>query len=205
MRADLPANLVQDTAEEAPLAAPPFTLTKPVVLVGLMGAGKTSIGRRLAQRLGIGFVDSDSEIETAANATIAEIFDRNGEAEFRAGERRVIARLLNNGVQILATGGGAFMDPETRARLKSDAVVVWLRADLDTLVKRVVRKKTRPLLNTGDPAEILAGLMLVRHPVYAEADLVVDSDAGSAQVTVDAVLAALGSVPGLTLPCTESP
>lgn len=184
-------------------APPPFRLTRPVALVGLMGAGKTSIGRRLAQRLRTPFVDSDAEIEAAANATIAEIFERDGEAAFRAGERRVIARLLNDGVQVLATGGGAFIDPETRARMRERAVVVWLRADIDTLLKRVARKKTRPLLNAGDPREILEKLVAIRHPIYAEADLVVESENGSPQATVDVVLEALARYPGLTLPWTE--
>ena len=179
---------------------PPFRLTRPVALVGLMGAGKTSIGRRLAQRLQTPFVDSDAEIEAAANATIAEIFERDGEPAFRAGERRVIARLLNDGIQILATGGGAFIDPETRARMRERAVVIWLRADIDTLLRRVARKKTRPLLNNGDPRAILEKLMEVRHPIYAEADIVIESENGSPQATVDLVIEALARVPGLTTP-----
>ncbi len=179
---------------------PPFRLTRPVALVGLMGAGKTSIGRRLAQRLQAPFVDSDAEIEAAANATIAEIFERDGEAAFRAGERRVIARLLNDGIQILATGGGAFIDPETRARMRERAVVIWLRADIDTLLKRVARKKTRPLLNNGDPRVILEKLMEARHPIYAEADIAIDSENGSPQTTVDLVIEALAKVPGLAAP-----
>jgi shikimate kinase len=192
MSTDLP------TAAAASLdEAPAFRLLRPLALVGLMGAGKTSIGRRLAERLAVPFVDSDTEIEAAANASIAEIFERDGEPAFRAGERRVIARLLDNGIQILATGGGAFIDPETRARIKAKAVVVWLRADIETLLRRVARKKTRPLLNAGDPREILGTLMERRYPIYAEADLVVDSDNASPQATVDALLRALEGAPGL--------
>lgn len=203
MRHDLSTMTAPERGDEARAdEPPPFRLTRPVALVGLMGAGKTSIGRRLAQRLHTPFVDSDAEIEAAANATIAEIFERDGEAAFRAGERRVIARLLNDGIQILATGGGAFIDPETRARMRERAVVVWLRADIDTLLKRVVRKKTRPLLNAGNPREILEKLMAVRHPIYAEADLVIESENGAPQATVDLVLEALAKVPGLTAPWT---
>lgn len=206
MRNDLSTMAAPERGDELrPEGPPPFRLTRPVALVGLMGAGKTSIGRRLAQRLHTPFVDSDAEIEAAANATIAEIFERDGEAAFRAGERRVIARLLNDGIQVLATGGGAFIDPETRARMRAQAVVVWLRADIETLLKRVARKKTRPLLNTGDPREILERLMQQRYPIYAEADLVVDSENGSPQATVDLVLEALAGVPGLIQPLGGEP
>jgi shikimate kinase len=192
MSTDLPTAAAASLGE-----APVFRLLRPLALVGLMGAGKTSIGRRLAERLAVPFVDSDTEIEAAANASIAEIFERDGEPAFRAGERRVIARLLDNGIQILATGGGAFIDPETRARIKAKAVVVWLRADIETLLRRVARKKTRPLLNRGNPREILETLMERRYPIYAEADLVVDSDNASPQATVDALLRALEGAPGL--------
>ena len=145
-----------------------------IVLVGLMGAGKTSIGRRLAARLGLPFRDADAEIELAAGCTIPELFARYGEADFRAGERRVIRRLLAGDPLVLATGGGAFMDAETRATVRHDAVSVWLRCPLATLVRRVSTRDHRPLLRDGNPAEILAGLMERRHPVYGEADLVVD-------------------------------
>ncbi|HTH98984.1 MAG TPA: shikimate kinase [Stellaceae bacterium] len=162
-----------------------------VVLVGLMGAGKTSVGRRLAQLLGLPFIDSDTEIEAAANATIAEIFEREGEAAFRVGERRVIARLLTGPTMIMATGGGAFMDPRTRAEIRSASVSLWLRAELDVLVSRVARRKTRPLLNQGNPQEILARLIDLRYPVYAEADIVVDSRPGPTEATVQSALDAL--------------
>ncbi len=168
-----------------------FRLSRPVVLVGLMGAGKTSIGRRLAQRLGLAFVDSDHEIETAAGCTIETIFEMYGERAFRDCERRVIGRLLDEPVQIIATGGGAFMDAETRATVKARGLSVWLRADLDLLLHRVARRANRPLLKRGDPREILAGLMAQRYPIYAEADATVDTKDAPPDVTVDAVIAAL--------------
>lgn len=155
-----------------------WRLVRPVVLVGLMGAGKTSVGRRLASVLGAPFADSDNEIETAAGMTIAEIFERYGEAHFRDGERRVIARLMTGTPQVLATGGGAFMDPETRALIRETAVSVWLKASLDVLVARTAGRKSRPLLNRGNPRDILRGLMEVRYPVYAETDVTVVSKLG---------------------------
>lgn len=148
---------------------------QPIVLVGLMGAGKTSIGRRLAARLNMSFVDADTEIEAAAGCTIEEIFDRHGEAAFRDGERRVIARLLEGPPQVIATGGGAFMDASTRQLVRDRAISLWLRADLDTLVARTSRRSNRPLLNRGNPRATLDRLMIERHPVYAEADITVDS------------------------------
>ncbi len=165
--------------------------SRSVVLVGLMGAGKTSIGRRLAQRLGLAFVDSDHEIETAAGCTIETIFEMYGEKAFRDCERRVIGRLLEEPVQVVATGGGAFIDPETRAQVKARGLSVWLRADLDLLLHRVARRANRPLLKRGDPREILAGLMAQRYPLYAEADVTVDTRDAPPDVTVDAVLSAL--------------
>ena len=167
---------------------PPFQLGRTLVLVGLMGAGKTSIGKRVAQRLGVPFTDADSEIEAAANMTIAEIFARDGEAAFRAGERRVIARLLDGPIHVLATGGGAFMDPATRARIGQRALSVWLRADIEVLLARVAKRRHRPLLNQGDPREVLERLIAVRHPIYAEADLTVDSLAAPAEAMVERVL-----------------
>ncbi|WP_456243238.1 shikimate kinase [Zavarzinia marina] len=168
---------------------PPFRLARTVVLVGLMGAGKSSIGKRLAQRLHVPFVDADTEIEQAAGCTIDEIFERHGETAFRDGERRVIARLLTGSPpHVLATGGGAFMDPETRARIKATAVSIWLRADLDVLLRRVKKRNNRPLLKKGDPREILERLIATRYPVYAEADLVVDSLDGPHDQVVDAIL-----------------
>lgn len=160
-------------------------------MVGLMGAGKTSIGRRLAQRLGLPFVDADHEIETAAGCTIEEIFERFGEAAFRDGERRIIQRLLERPAHVLATGGGAFMDAETRARIKAAGISVWLRADIDVLLRRVERRTNRPLLKRGEPRAILAKLMEQRYPVYAEADICVDSIDGPADATVDRVVMAL--------------
>ena len=153
-------------------------LIRSVVLVGLMGAGKTSVGTRLASALGVAMVDSDDEIQKAANMTIAEIFDTHGEAEFRSGERRVLARLMNDTPRVIATGGGAFMDDDTRALVKSQAVSVWLKADLDVLVARTAGRTHRPLLNKGNPRQILAGLIDTRYPVYAEADVVVESVLG---------------------------
>lgn len=146
-----------------------------VVLVGLMGAGKSAIGRRLARRLDLPFIDADAEIEAAAGSTIEEFFEQHGEAAFRAGERRVIARLLDGEPHVLATGGGAFMDAETRSLVKSRGISIWLNADLDTLVDRVIRRNNRPLLKGGDERQILSDLMAVRNPVYAEADIAVAS------------------------------
>ncbi len=175
--------------EPAPL--PAGLAGRSIVLVGLMGAGKTSIGRRLAARLGLPFHDADVEIELAAGCSIAELFARFGEAEFRAGERRVIRRLLAGEPMVLATGGGAFMDPETRATVRRDAVSLWLRAPLATLVRRVAQRSHRPLLANGDPAQILQGLIDRRHPVYAEADLVVDCSDESPEHTTGRVVDAL--------------
>lgn len=153
----------------------PRTLARPIVLVGLMGAGKTSVGQRLAQLLGARFVDSDDEIEKAANLSIAEIFARYGEAHFRSGERRVISRILAGPPVVVATGGGAYMDPETRAVIRARAVSVWLRAALEVLLQRTSGRGHRPLLNRGNPREVLSGLIEARYPVYAEADITVDS------------------------------
>lgn len=167
------------------------TLRRTVVLVGLMGAGKTKIGRRLATRLNLPFFDSDNEIETAAGETIEEIFRHRGEAVFRDGERRVIARLLTQPPHILATGGGAFMDAGTREAIVRSGVSVWLRADLDVLMVRVSRRSNRPLLQEKDPRAIMAGLIERRYPTYAEADLLVDSGEGPADQTATRVIAAL--------------
>jgi shikimate kinase len=170
---------------------PPLRLARSIVMVGLMGAGKTSIGKRLAQKLLVPFVDSDVEIEKAANETIAEIFARDGEAAFRAGERRVIARLLDGPIHVLATGGGAFMDPATRTRIRERGVSVWLRADLETLLERTSRRHNRPLLQQGDPRTVLSRLIETRYPIYAEADLVIDSVPGPSEATVQKLLVAL--------------
>jgi shikimate kinase len=162
-----------------------------VVLIGMMGAGKSSIGRRLAARLGIPFVDADSEIEQAAGMTIPEIFSSHGEPYFRAGEARVIARLLEGGPQVLATGGGAFMNPDTRAAIRAKAISVWLRATLDVLNRRIKRRGDRPLLKTSDPVETMRRLMEERYPVYAEADLTVESREVPHDTIVDEIIAEL--------------
>jgi len=178
-----------DMAQTAPHQA--WTPPRSVVLVGLMGAGKTSIGRRLASRFGLPFVDADHEIEVAAGCTIETIFEMHGEPAFRDCERRVIGRLLDRPVQVLATGGGAFIDPDTRRLVKSKAVSLWLRAELDLLAERVSRRSNRPLLKQGNPREVLARLISERYPVYAEADLVIDSLDAPAEVTVETALRAL--------------
>lgn len=170
---------------------PALDTPKSIVLVGLMGAGKTLIGRRLGARLGLPFVDADAEIEAAAGCTIEEIFERHGEDAFRDGERRVIARLLGGPVHVLATGGGAFMNEEIRRAIKENCISVWLRADLELLLERVSRRDNRPLLKSGDPREILSRLIDERHPVYAEADIIVDSQDGPPGPTVERVFAAL--------------
>jgi shikimate kinase len=162
-----------------------------VVMVGMMGAGKSSVGRRLAARLGLPFVDADSEIEQAANATISEIFDRHGEAYFRDGERRVIRRLLDGAPKVLATGGGALMQPETRAAIKENAISIWLKADRDLILSRVKRRSNRPLLKTGDPEAVIDQLMAERHPVYAGADIHIQSRDVAHDVVIDDILAAL--------------
>jgi shikimate kinase len=162
--------------------------SRSIVLVGLMGAGKTNIGRRLASRLHLPFIDADSEIEAAAGETIEEIFERHGEAYFRDGERRVIARLLDGPVHVMAAGGGAFMDAQTRARIRQRAISIWLRADIELLLTRVARRDNRPLLKDGDRRAILAALIEKRHPIYAEADIVVDSIDGPPELTLSQVI-----------------
>ena len=166
-----------------------------VVLVGMMGAGKSSVGRRLASRLGIPFVDADTEIEQAAQMTIPEIFAKYGEAAFRSAEARVILRLLDGGPQVLATGGGAFMNPDTREAIHAKGVSVWLKADLDVLIRRVKRRSDRPLLHTDDPAETLQRLLAERSPTYGQADLTINSREVPHDRIVDEVLAALTQHP----------
>jgi len=153
----------------------PMLGTRSIVLVGMMGAGKSSIGRRLATRLGIPFADADIEIEAAAQMTIPDIFATHGEPYFRAGEARVIARLLDSGPQVLATGGGAFMNEETRAAIRAKGISIWLKADLDVLMRRIKKRNDRPLLANDDPAATLNALIHARYPVYAEAELTVQS------------------------------
>jgi shikimate kinase len=162
-----------------------------VVLIGLMGAGKTAVGRRLANRLDLPFIDADTEIELAAGTSIREIFAEHGEAYFRQGERKVIARLLENGPQVLATGGGAYMNPDTRANIKAHGLSVWLKADIKVLMKRVGRRDNRPLLATGDPEKVMKRLMEERYPIYAEADVTVESRDVPHDVIVGAVIDAL--------------
>ncbi|HEY1503233.1 MAG TPA: shikimate kinase [Stellaceae bacterium] len=169
----------------------PWHMPKTIALVGLMGAGKSSIGRRLAQTLALPFIDADAEIEAAAGASIEEIFARDGEAVFRNGERRVIARLLDGPAQILATGGGAFMDPTTRGLIRERAISIWLRADLDTLLVRVARRNNRPLLKQGDPRAVLTRLIDERYPIYAEADITIDTVDGPPEATLAKVVDSL--------------
>jgi shikimate kinase len=167
-------------------------LEKPIVLVGLMGAGKSTVGRRLAGRLSLPFVDADTEIEAAAGMTVAEIFDRFGEPYFRDGERRVIARLIDGTRKVIATGGGAFVNAETRALILAEATTIWLDADPTVLADRVRRRDTRPLLRGRDPMEVLTDLAAVRNPLYALAHLRVPSAHAPHEVTVAAILKALG-------------
>ena len=170
--------------------------SRPIVLVGLMGAGKSSVGRRLAEKLGLPFVDADHEIEAAAGKTIPEIFADHGEAYFREGERRVIARLLANGAQVLATGGGAFMNEETRGRIREHGISVWLKAPLDLLMKRVAKRQDRPLLKTEDPEAVMRDLMAKRYPVYGMADIAVESRDVQHTVMVNDVIRALAQWDG---------
>ncbi len=175
----------------------------PIVLVGMMGAGKSTVGRRLAQRIGWRFIDADDEIATAAAMPIAEIFERFGEAHFRDGERRVIARLLGEGPVVLATGGGAFAQVETRELILRSALAVWLDVPVPVLVDRVARRNTRPLLVGRDPAAVLTQLMAERGPAYAQAQLRVPSGTAPHDRTVDGILAAIAQQ-GATIPPQES-
>ncbi|MBU1346246.1 MAG: shikimate kinase [Alphaproteobacteria bacterium] len=181
------------TAADAPKAAttPIPQMTRTIALVGLMGVGKSTVGRRLANRLGLPFVDGDEAIEGAARMSVSEIFAQLGEAEFRAGEARVMRRLLEGPAIVLATGGGAVLNPETRQMLKSRATTVWLRADLKVVASRVQRRDTRPLLRGKDPLQALTAMAEVRYPVYATADLTVDVGAGAHAQAVEAILEAL--------------
>jgi shikimate kinase len=188
------------SAEQSVAIAGGFAPARSVVLVGLMGAGKTKIGRRLAARLNLPFYDSDIEIETAAGETIEEIFRNRGEAAFRDGERRVIARLLDQPPHVLATGGGAFMDPQTRAVILRRGVSVWLRADLDVLVARVSRRNNRPLLQERDARAVLAELIERRSPIYAEADVTIDSGDVPPDSTASRTIAALAITPRALMP-----
>lgn len=183
--------------------APRLPLDRSIVLIGLMGAGKSTVGRRLAERLAMPFVDADAEIEAAAGCTVPEIFARHGEVAFRDGERRVILRLLDGPPHVLATGGGAFMNPDVRAKVKATAISIWLRAELDVLVRRCARRSNRPLLQQGDPRSVLERLMTERYPVYAEADIVVDSDDNPHEWIVQAIMTKLAE--RVTRPKDDAP
>ena len=174
-----------------------------IALVGMMGAGKTSIGRRLAQALGLGFVDCDAEIESAAGMSVSEIFERHGEPYFRDGERRVIARVLNEGARVVATGGGAFMLAATRERIAEKAVSIWLKADAEVLLRRVRKRANRPLLMTSDPEQTMRELIAHRYPFYALADIVVASGDSPQEAALDEVLRALAAM--LTTPACPTP
>jgi len=180
-----------DFAARAEAAVTAALGRRSIVLVGMMGAGKSSIGRRVALRLGIPFIDADAEIEKAAGMSISDIFAIRGEAEFRAGETRVIARLLESGPQVLATGGGAFVNPETRAAVAAKGISIWLKADFDVLLKRIRRRHDRPLLKTEDPGATLRKLMQERDPIYALADLTVQSRDVLHDRIVDEIVSAL--------------
>ena len=189
--ADRHASMTTPTVPTPDLPAGLSNVPRTIVMVGLMGAGKSAIGRRIAQRLGLPFVDADAEIERAAGQTIEEIFATHGEAYFRDGERRVIARLLGEPVHVLSTGGGAFMDPETRRLIAERGISVWLRAELEVLLRRTSRRSNRPLLKGRDPAEVLIKLMELRYPVYAQADIVIESTDGPPEATVQQAIDAL--------------
>jgi shikimate kinase len=187
------AALQNGSAERASAAAILSLLgSRSIVLVGMMGVGKSSIGRRLAARLGVPFVDADAEIEKAAGMSIADIFARHGEVDFRSGEARVIARLLDGGPQVLATGGGAVMNADTRTAIKAKGVSIWLSAEFEVLMRRInKRKNDRPLLQTADPAATLRELLVARVPVYAQADLTVQSREVPHDAVVSEIMTAL--------------
>lgn len=178
--------------------ANPAVADRSIVMIGLMGAGKTTIGRNLAERLELPFVDSDEEVEKAAGCSIADIFEVYGEPNFRDCERRVIKRLLDEGPAVIATGGGAYMDGETRAHIAAKAISVWLKADLDILVKRTTGRADRPLLNSGDPRATLEKLMAQRYPVYGDADVVIETGDEPTASTVETVCRALEAHAGNT-------
>jgi len=195
---------LQNGTAEQPSATAILSLlgSRSIVLVGMMGVGKSSIGRRLAARLGVPFVDADTEIEKAAGMSIADIFARHGEADFRSGEARVIARLLDGGPQVLATGGGAVMNADTRTAIKAKGVSIWLSAELDVLMRRInKRKNDRPMLQTADPAATLRELLVAREPAYAKADLTVQSR----EVPHDAIVSEIMTVLAAFLNAPGSP
>lgn len=169
-------------------------------MVGMMGAGKTTVGRRLAPRLGLPFFDADSEIERAAGMSVSELFQQHGEESFRRGEAQIINRLLSGEPHVLATGGGALVNPETRAIIAEKAVSIWLRADMDTIVVRATQRGTRPLLKTGDSRETLTRLLAEREPLYAQADIHIDSQPGPHANTVNLIIDVLAEHLGIPAP-----
>ena len=183
---------IQKPAESGPESVVVRALGgRSIVLIGMMGAGKSSIGRRLASRLGIPFIDADTEIESAAGMTIPEIFEKHGEPYFRAGEARVIARLLDNGPQVLATGGGSVMDPQTRALIGQKGISIWLKADIDVLLKRTKRRNDRPLV------EKIKDLLPVREPIYAQSDIIIQSRDEPHDTIIDEIMGELSKRLGL--------
>ena len=199
----MPPGVAQEVANRPEAAVVAALGRRSVVLVGMMGAGKSSVGRRVALRLGIPFVDADTEIEKAAGMAITDIFAIRGEAEFRAGEARVILRLLEGGPQVLATGGGAFINPDTRAAIAAKGISIWLKAEPDVLMKRIKRRQDRPLLHTADPAATLRKLLEEREPVYALADLTVQSREVTHDRIVDEIVGAVAGRVGA--PCALPP
>ena len=183
--------IAPSTPSDAQIKSLAARVDRPIVLVGMMGVGKTSIGRKLAQLLALPFADADEEIEEAAQMTVSEVFERFGESYFRDGERRVIARLVAGGPKVIATGGGAFVQEDTRALVLERGLAVWLDADVETLVERVKRKDTRPLLRGPDPAATIARLKAEREPFYAEAPIKVASESGPQSETLRRILEAL--------------
>ncbi len=165
-----------------------YPLNRSISLIGLMGSGKTTVGVRLARKLGIAFVDSDTEIEIAADHSVNEIFEKFGEEDFRTGERKVINRLISHKPNVLGTGGGAFMNPQTRKRLLDKTITVWLKADIDLLVERTSRRDTRPLLREGNPEEILRNLARIRYPVYGQAAITVETGSGPHEKVVNDII-----------------
>jgi shikimate kinase len=187
---------VENDSDAAPVSAAILDRLGPrsIVLVGMMGVGKSSIGRRLGTRLGVPFVDADSEIEKAAGMTIADMFARHGEAAFRSGEARVIARLLESGPQVLATGGGAVMNADTRAAIKVNGISIWLNAEFDVLMRRISKRKNdRPMLQTVDPGATMRQLLAERAPVYAQADITVQSREGPHEAVVTEIINAIAA------------
>jgi shikimate kinase len=199
----MPPGVAQEVANRPEAAVVAALGRRSIVLVGMMGAGKSSVGRRVALRLGIPFVDADTEIEKAAGMSINDIFAIRGEGEFRAGEARVILRLLEGGPQVLATGGGAFINPDTRAAIAAKGISIWLKAEPDVLMKRIKRRQDRPLLHTADPAATLRKLLDEREPVYALADLTVQSREVTHDRIVDEIVGAIAGRVGA--PCAVPP